>query len=115
MEESNMQEITKQDGKTIRAHRVGSITFGCMLVLFGSLFLVHMITPLLTYEMIFSLWPCIFILLGVEILVANRKGQKEFTYDVAAVFLIVLLALFAMGMAVADWCIQHTPTGYFYW
>ena len=61
--------------KEVRTHRVGSITLGSALVLFGILFLVHLFVPVLTYEIIFHIWPCIFILLGIEILLANRKKR----------------------------------------
>ena len=47
--------------KEVRTHRVGSITLGSALVLFGILFLVHLFVPVLTYEIIFHIWPCIFI------------------------------------------------------
>ena len=67
--------------KEVRTHRVGSITLGSALVLFGILFLVHLFVPVLTYEIIFHIWPCIFILLGIEILLANRKKNVEFVYD----------------------------------
>lgn len=63
--------------KEVRTHRVGSITLGSALVLFGILFLVHLFVPVLTYEIIFHIWPCIFILLGIEILLANRKKNVE--------------------------------------
>ena len=103
-----------EETKSVRCHRVGSITFGCGLVVFGVLFLVHMFIPLLiSYELIFRLWPGIFILLGVEILVANRKDSVQFVYDRGAIFLIVLLSVFAMGMAGADWLMQQS-IAYFY-
>lgn len=109
--DARMEEIKeKQDTsvtKTIRTHRVGSITFGCVLVIFGSLFLAQVIVPTLTYEFIFRLWPCIFIILGIEILIANARGDKRFTYDVPAVIMMILLTLFAMGMAVTDYCMQQ--------
>ena len=44
--------------KEVRTHRVGSITLGSALVLFGILFLVHLFVPVLTYEIIFHIWPC---------------------------------------------------------
>jgi hypothetical protein len=93
--------------KEVRTHRVGSITLGSALVLFGILFLVHLFVPVLTYEIIFHIWPCIFILLGIEILLANRKKNVEFVYDGKAVFLTITLTFFAMLMAGADVAIQQ--------
>ncbi len=88
-------ELTKNK----RTHRVGSITFGVLLVLFGSLFLVHAFVPALLYSMIFRLWPCIFILLGLEVLVSSRKEGTTYTYDGMAIFLTMLLTIFAFVMA----------------
>ena len=88
-------ELTKNK----RTHRVGSITFGVLLVLFGSLFLVHAFVHALLYSMIFRLWPCIFILLGLEVLVSSRKEGTTYTYDGMAIFLTMLLTIFAFVMA----------------
>ena len=93
--------------KEVRTHRVGSITLGSALVLFGILFLVHLFVPVLTYEIIFHIWPCIFILLGIEILLANRKKNVEFVYDGKAVFLTITLTFFSMLMAGAYVAIQQ--------
>lgn len=89
----------------IRVHRVGSITAGMSMVVFGVLFLVHSVLGTITYEMIFSLWPLMLIGLGVEMLVFN-VSERKMVYDKAAVFLLLLMTVFAMGMAVADVCIQ---------
>ena len=54
-------------------HRVGTLTLGCMLILFGILFLIHMIVPVIGYLFIFRLWPCIFIMLGIEVLLIKKQ------------------------------------------
>ncbi len=96
-----------EENKVVKTHRIGSVTFGLALILFGILFLVHMIVPQLNYETIFHLWPCIFVLLGIEILVGNSTHKESFVYDKTAIVLIVLLALFAMSMGLADFCIEQ--------
>lgn len=90
-----------------KTHRIGSITFGAGLVLFGSLFLVHLFVPALSYQLIFHLWPCLFILLGVEVLFENCKNTGEFIYDKAAIVMTIILTLFAMTMGLIDWCMQQ--------
>lgn len=95
-----------EETKKLTPRRVGTLTLGISLVLFGILFLVHMILPAFSYETIFRLWPCMFIILGIEILLSSRKDNVEFRYDKAAVFLVILLTMFAMIMAGADWCMQ---------
>lgn len=103
-----------EENTVMRKHRVGAITFGCSLVVFGGLFLVHAIVPALSYSFIFRLWPCMFILLGVEILVSNRQNDTEFVYDKGALFMVIIMTLFAMGMAFADWAMQMAQL-YPYW
>ncbi len=88
--------------ETVRTHRVGSITTGLSLIAFGVMFVIHMFLNVLSYELIFKLWPVILIGLGVELLLSNFAKDK-IVYDKAAIFLMFVMALFAMGMAGADW------------
>ncbi len=87
--------------KKSRMHRVGSITAGISMIVYGVLFLFHLFTRLISYEMIFRLWPLMIVGLGVEILLSNRSEDK-FVYDKAAIFLQILMTLFALCMAGAD-------------
>lgn len=96
-----------EEKQAVKTHRVGSITFGMALIVFGILFLLHLVLPQLSYVTIFHLWPCIFVLLGIEILIGNSRYGEGFVYDKTAIFLIVILALFAMGMGVADYCMEQ--------
>lgn len=91
----------------VRTHRVGSITFGVLLILFGSLFLVQAFIPALEYTMIIRFWPCVFILLGVEVLVSSCKEGTTYTYDGMAIFLTILLTVFAFVMAFMDYGLQQ--------
>lgn len=94
----------------LKTRRVGSVTFGLTLIVFGILFLVHMAAPSLNYEMIFSCWPVVFVLLGIEILVENRKSNAagyRFVYDFPAILMLLLLLFFAMMMAVVDSAIRY--------
>jgi hypothetical protein len=92
-----------------RIHRIGTITLGSMLVVFGIMFLFHIFFAGLSYLVILKLWPIIFIFLGLEILITNLKQQDEnLCYDKTAFFLIVILSFFAMGMAFSEFCISYT-------
>lgn len=92
----------------MRVRRVGSLTCGILLVLFGILFLLHMIVPAITFTIIFRLWPMILILLGLEMLLANRKAAEEtIKYDTGAIVLVIILAFFAMSMGVVEICLEH--------
>ncbi|MDF2941494.1 MAG: hypothetical protein K0S01_352 [Herbinix sp.] len=92
-----------------KIHRVGTITLGGMLVTFGILFLLRIFLVDMTFEIIFKLWPIIFILLGIEILIANfRQKEEKLIYDKTAFALIIILSLFAMGMAITEFCMDYT-------
>lgn len=89
----------------VKSHRVGTFTLGGMLIVFGLLFLLRIFDLGITYELIFKLWPTIFIFLGGEILIANFRQQEEkLVYDKTALGLMIVLSFFAMGMAVVDFC-----------
>ncbi|MDC7293400.1 MULTISPECIES: LiaF transmembrane domain-containing protein [unclassified Butyrivibrio] len=87
--------------KSERIHRVGSITTGLTLIVMGVCFILHLFLGLISYEMIFRFWPVIIIGLGIELLVSNVITEK-LVYDKAAIFLLIVMVFFSMGMAVAD-------------
>ena len=91
----------------MKNRRVGSITCGIVLIVFGMLFLLHMVLPMVSYTFIFRFWPLILIFLGIEILVSNRK-ETLMKYDIGAVLLVILLAVFSMGMGLVELCMKHT-------
>lgn len=94
----------------LRTRRVGSVTFGLTLILFGVLFLIHIVEPSLNYEVIFNLWPVVFVLLGIEILIENHRsntGQYKFIYDFPAILMLIMMLLFAMVMAVVDYSMHY--------
>lgn len=91
-----------------KVHRVGTITLGGMLIAFGVLFLLRIFLQTLSYDIIFQLWPIIFIFLGLEILIANfRQKEERLVYDKTAFALIIILSFFAMGMAITELCIKY--------
>lgn len=96
---------TKDNVTTYRSHRVGSITAGLSMVGFGIMFLLHLLFDLVDYRMMFSLWPVMLILLGLE-LIASNFSTKKVVYDKAAVFLLIIMTFFTIGMAVVDECFQ---------
>lgn len=81
-------------------HRVGTITLGVTMISIGVIFLVQLFFDVLDYGWIWKLWPVIFIMLGVEVLLANAGKKRQFVYDKAGIVLTFLLTGFAVGMAV---------------
>lgn len=90
----------------MRTRRVGSVTCGILMIFFGILFMIHMFYPPLSLEVIMRLWPLIFICLGSEMVASNlhREEEKEeiLKYDKGAVFLVFLLAAFAVFMGMIE-------------
>lgn len=100
----------KQETASCQVRRVGSVTFGVVLICYGVLFLVHIFVPVMGYGIIFKCWPVIFILLGVEILVENRKCRVQewkLVYDFPAILMLAGMLLFAMVMAVIEYAMAY--------
>ncbi len=91
---------------SIRVHRVGTITTGLSMIIFGVLFLLHGFGYMISYEMIFHLWPIMLIGLGIELLLANMIRRK-FVYDKGAIVLLIVMTFFVIGMAAVDICFEY--------
>lgn len=101
----------------IKAHRIGTFTFGISLIGFGILFLINTVFHILGYGIILKVWPVVFILLGIEILLANMKQDGEVViYDKAAVAMIAVLLVFAMVIGfisqVVSYGMMHMNVGF---
>ena len=92
-------------GSYVRTHRVGSYTAGLSMIVFGVLFMLHLLIGTMNYTVIFSLWPMVIIGLGVEIFLSNFS-QRKLVYDKGSIFLLILMAFFAMMMALVDVCMK---------
>lgn len=91
-----------------RVHRVGTMTLGITLLLFGGLFLVHLFLPTLTYSIILQCWPVVFILLGIEVLIASIGINKvSIVYDKAGIAITAVLIVFTMGVAFTSMCFEY--------
>ncbi len=88
----------------MKQRRVGAITLGSVLILYGVVSFLQMFIKEIPYHLIFRMWPIVFLALGIEVLVAAvRWKDSQFKYDFAAIIMICILLLFAMGMAGMDW------------
>lgn len=86
----------------MRTHRIGTISLGCTLILFGCLYLVNIFLPGLPYLTAARLWPLVFLFLGGEILYGVRHSDT-FYYDGGSIVLLALLVLFSIGLGLLDW------------
>lgn len=91
-----------------KGRRVGTLTAGIVLIIFGLLFIFRTIFPQLETSLILSLWPAILIVLGLEVLASYLIGKEEqIRYDGGAIVLIIVLAFFALTMAGAEFVINN--------
>ena len=92
----------------LKGRRVGTLTAGIILVIFGLMFLLRLVTSNINICLIASLWPVILVLLGIEIILAYIINKEEkIQYDFGAIILVIILIFFAMGMGVAEFIITH--------
>ena len=92
----------------LNGRRVGTLTAGIILLVFGLLFLSHLVFSCINYMVILSLWPLILVLLGIEIIVSYIiNKQEKIRYDGGAIFLMIVLSFFAVGMACAEFLINN--------
>lgn len=91
-----------------KGRRVGTFTLGISLIVFGVMIFLHTFIPTITFPFIFSLWPLVLILLGLEVMVAFIINKDEkLKYDGGAIALIIILAIFAMGASYTQFFVEH--------
>ena len=94
----------------MRQRRIGTITLGVSLVLFGILFMIRIFGGVLNYTLIFHLWPLILVALGLEILYYScLEPEKAGAYDFAAIIILIMIVFFAMCMAGFDMVLTNMP------
>ncbi len=63
--------------QTIRVRRVGSVTFGVILVVTGVIFLAQNFLPHMDCRVLLRFWPIVLIGLGVEVLLGSRQKNVD--------------------------------------
>lgn len=96
---------TTNSSNTYHTHRVGSITAGVSMMVFGGMLLSHSLLDIMDYQRILSFWPVILIGLGIELLLSNFC-VKKIVYDKGAIVLMFVMTFFAIGMAVTEVCMK---------
>lgn len=98
----------------MHTRRVGGITCGISLIFFGIMFLISPFLDKIDYSFILHFWPIILIGLGVEMLAANHRCRNDensrLKYDKGAIFIMVILMLFAACMGTAEFCLKYAET-----
>ena len=83
--------------------RVGTLSMGIALVVFGVTLFVSQMKGNDAFGVLFDWWPLIFILLGIELLVylgMSRMAQPVVKYDVFSIFIVGFMCIAGLGGAV---------------
>jgi hypothetical protein len=84
----------------MKSRRVGTLTFGILMIVLGILYLCITVFNLPIEKYVINLWPLILISLGIETLVLDRlslKNNVELKYDFISFVLIIIMAAFCFG------------------
>ncbi len=90
--------------QTVTIRRVGSVSFGIVLLMSGFLLLAHTLFPQFDYLTVYRFWPITLIILGIEVLIGSRgknvevldeRGrvieQSKTVYDFAAIIMTAVV------------------------
>ncbi|MCQ2749588.1 MAG: hypothetical protein MJ246_06470 [Clostridia bacterium] len=99
MEEKNEVKETKKKTK-----RIGTATFGIMLILLGVLFIISMFTSIEFLKYTFMTWPLFLITLGAECIIYNANDKIEVKYDFGSFILMGFVLLFALCISCCALC-----------
>ena len=91
-----------------RQRRVGTFTFGIVLVAAGLAMLASMFAPRLDMTWALKLSPLALVSLGAEVLLAARGGGRV-KYDWVGMVLCCLIVCAALVLFAAAWCLVHDP------
>ena len=94
--------------------RVGTFTFGIVLVAAGAAMLVSMFWPRLDLSWVLKLSPLALISLGIETLVAARGGGRV-KYDWVGMVLCCLIVTVSLGLFAAAWCLLYYGEDIFFY
>ena len=105
--------MEKTDAASRPCRRVGTFTFGMVLVVSGLAMLVSMFFPQLEFTWLLQLSPLALISLGVETLLAAR-GSERVKYDWVGMLLCFLSVGASLVLFAAAWWLVHCPDSVFY-
>lgn len=91
-----------------RERRVGTFTFGIVLVVAGIAMMAALFFPSLDFRLFLKCSPAVLILLGVEVLLSTRKGGRV-KYDWLGMLLCFVLVMLALCMFFVVWAMIHFP------
>lgn len=89
-----------------KERRVGTLTFGIVLVIAGILLCFSIFTGIVELRAIVRFWPVVFIILGAEILIYSFKKDVQIKYDVWGILLTMFIVFSASLVGTVDYVIN---------
>ena len=94
----------------MRSKRIGSVTLGLTLIVFGTLFFLSIFIKNLNYMYVAKFWPVIFIFLGIEMLISVfSKNSENAKLDIPSCLMTFVLMGFSMMMAALQFVVEAFP------
>lgn len=102
----------KEASREAPVRRVGTFTFGLVLIISGAVMLVSMFVPSLNFTLAFQLSPLMLVSLGVETLLAARQGGRV-RYDWVGMVLCCVIVCTALVLYAMTWYLVYHPHAWF--
>lgn len=99
---------TAEENNPQPTRRVGTFTFGWVMVATGILMMLGLFFPKADLRTALRLSPVILISIGVEVLLGSRTASR-LKYDWVAMLLCFVVVCAAMGMYAVAWVMLHHP------
>ena len=109
---TNPSETVRESAPEAPVRRVGTFTFGLVLILGGVVMLASMFVPSLDFTLVFKLSPLMLVSLGVETLLAARRGGRV-RYDWVGMVLCCVIVCTALVLYAMTWYLIYHPDAWF--
>lgn len=86
--------------------RVGTYTFGVMLIIIGISVLIMTFTKFDFFRYLLMIWPVVLIGLGVEILYLNSKSSIKVKIDFVSIILMGIVLFFTAIFSLGNYCVN---------
>ena len=103
--------MSSPERSDVPCRRVGTFTFGVVLVAAGLAMLASMFAPQVDMTWALKLSPLALVSLGVEVLLAARGGGRV-KYDWVGMLLCCLIVITALGLFAVAWTVLYAPEGF---
>lgn len=89
-----------------KERRVGTYTFGVMLIIIGISVLIITFTKFDFFRYLLMLWPIVLIGLGIEILYLNSKSNIKVKIDFISIILMGIVLFFTAIFSLGNYCVN---------